>query len=175
MRPLQYAVYKGTGGKFGAIQLNLQEPHYYEVNGKNRDFTGETALDANNRPKDGWRIREGAIFLEMTSAKGKNVYDWENKIVMALSVTDMGKLAFGLLTGDGCSIMHDPNAKQANQGTVTKSLKVSSPKGTKAGALVNISMTSGGQTTNHTVPLTGDEVIVVGQLLRSAITKALNW
>lgn len=175
MRPLQYAVYKGTGGKFGAIQLNLQEPHFYEVDGKKRDFTGNEALDANGRPKEGWRVREGAIFLEMTSAKGKNVYDWENKIVFALSVNDMGKLAFALLTGEEVSLMHDPNAKTQSQGTVTKSLKVSSPKGTKAGCLWTLSMTSGGQTVKHTVPLTGDEVVVVGQLLRSAISKALNW
>lgn len=175
MRPLQHAIYKGTGGKFGAMQLNLQEPHFYEVNSKKRDYTGEQALDAIGKIKEGWRMREGAIFLEMSSAKGKNVYDWENKIVMALSVTDMGKLSLALLTGDGCSIMHDPGAKTESQGAVTKALKVISPKGTKEGAFATLSKTAGGQTVKHSVPLTGDEVVVLGQLLRSAITKSLNW
>jgi len=38
MRPLQYAIYKGMAGKWGAIQLNLQPPHFYS--GKNKDYTG---------------------------------------------------------------------------------------------------------------------------------------
>jgi hypothetical protein len=175
MRPLQYAVYKGMGGKFGALQLNFQEPHYYEVNGKKRDFTGDQALDTTGKLQDGWRVREGAIFLEITSAKDKNVYDWENKIVMALSTTDMGKLALACATGDECKIMHDPNAKTESQGSVTKSLSMASPQGTKVGALVSVAMTQGGQTVKHTVPLSGDEVLVLGQLLRTAISRSLNW
>lgn len=174
MKALQHSIYKGMAGKWGALQLNFQEPHYYTAN-KERDHNGSKALDEDGKLREGWRIREGAIFLEITSATGKNIYDWEHKIVMALSVTDMGKVALALTTGDGCKILHDPNAKTESQGSVTKSLSVSSPQGTKAGAIVEVSMTSGGQTTKHTVPLTGDELLVVSQLVRTAISRSLNW
>jgi len=105
---------------------------------------------------------------------------------MALSVNDMGKIVFYLKTApftvpegtkapDGLSIMHDPGAKSDSAGAVKKFFNLNSPKGTKAGCLLSISMVSGGETLRHTVPLTGDEVLVLSTLLQSAIPSALNW
>lgn len=180
MNPLQYAIYKGTGGKHGAIQFNLQPPHFYRGKDKSFDgkFMGESifeSVDGKRRLKEGWKIREGAIFMEVASAKDKNVYDWENKIIMALSVNDMGKVLVTLLTGNQCELMHDPGAKSESQGVVKKYLTVSSPKGTLAGVIFSATQVSGGQKRTHTVPLTGDEVIVLGQLLRTAISSAMAW
>lgn len=180
MNPLQYAIYKGTGGKHGAIQFNLQLPHYYKGKDKSFDgrFQGESifeVVDGRPRLKEGWKIREGAIFLEIASAKDKNVYDWENKIILALSVSDMGKVLVTLLTGNECNIMHDPGAKSESQGAVKKYLNITSPKGTMAGVIFTATQVAGGQKKTHTVPLTGDEVIVLGQLLRSAVSSAMNW
>ena len=70
--PLQYSIYKGTGGKWGAIQFNLQPPHYY--NGKQKDFVGTEAIAEGRRLNEGWKIREGAIFMEAAPARDKNVY-----------------------------------------------------------------------------------------------------
>jgi len=177
---LQYAIYKGTGGKHGAIQFNLQPPHYYRGRDKSFDgkFHGENifeVVDGKSRLKDGWKIREGAVFVEIASAKDKNVYDWENKIIMALSINDIGKVLVTLLTGNECSVMHDPGAKSEAQGTVKKYLTVSSPKGTMAGVIFSATQITGGQKKTHTVPLSGDEVVVLGQLLRSAISRTINW
>lgn len=172
MKPLQYAVYKGTGGKHGAVQFNLQKPHYYQD--KIRDYTGSQALE-NGRIKDGWKVRDGAVFLEITSTKDKNIYDWDNKIILALTVNDMGKVLLALTTGDECKIMHDPGAKSASQGTVKKYLNIVSPGGTKAGCFITVSQTSGGETRRHKVPLTGDELMVLRSLLQQAISSALGW
>jgi hypothetical protein len=176
MNPMQYAIYKGTGGKHGAVQFNFQRPHYY--NGKQKDFVGELAFEVKDGKrvlKDGWQQREGAIFLEITSTKDKNVYDWENKVVIALSIDDMGKLLETLVTGNECKLVHDPGAKSESAGVVKKFLTLSSPKGIKEGCIISCSMQSGGETKNHMVPISPSEVLVLRSLLQSAIAKSLNW
>lgn len=182
MNPMQYAIYKGTGGKFGAVQFNLQRPHFYQ--GKTKDFTGHQALDEQGKRKEGWKDREGCIFLEITSAKAgqKNVYDWDNKIILALSITDIGKILYFLVTGkdpgkggDRLSIMHDPGAKSQSAGAVKKFLSMFSPNGTSAGCLITAKQVTGSEERKHTVPLTGDEVIVLRSLLQAAIPSTLNW
>lgn len=172
MTPLQHAIYKGTGGKFGAIQFNLQSPHYYK--GKQKDFTGKTAF-VDGKLAEGWRQREGCVFLEITSAKDKNVYDWTNKVILALSVNDLGKCLMALVYGEECKIMHDPGAKSESAGDIKKYLSITSPKGVKVGCLIKVAKQENGETVSHTVPLSGEEVIVLRTLFQSAISKALNW
>lgn len=176
MNPMQYAIYKGTGGKHGAVQFNFQRPHYY--NGKQKDFTGDTAFvvsEGKRQLAQGWQPREGAIFLEITSTKDKNVYDWENKVVIALSIDDMGKVLETLLTGSECKLIHDPGAKSESAGVIKKFLTVTSPKGVKEGCIISCTQQSGGDTRTHTVPITAAEVLVLRSLLSAAISKSLNW
>jgi hypothetical protein len=176
LNPLQYSIYKGVGGNNGAIQFNLQKPHFYS--GKMKDYTGAEAfevVDGRKRLKDGWKEREGAVFLEITSAKGKNVYDWENKIILALSVDDIGKVLETLYTGKECKIMHDPGAKTQSAGAVKKFLNVTSPNGTAQGCIFQVAKSVGTDTVRHKVPVGPNELIVLRALLTSAISKALNW
>jgi hypothetical protein len=169
LNPQQYAVYKGMGGKFGALQFNLQRPHYYKD--KQKDFTGDLALE-NGKAKDGWKLREGCVFLEIASAKDKNVYDWDTKIIFALSVSDIGKLLLGLNKKGDTELMHDPGAKTDAQGAVKKFLNV---KVSDQGALFSVTQAAGGDKRTHTVPMSPDEVVVLRQLLQSAISSALSW
>ena len=182
MDPLQYAIYKGTGGKHGAVQFNLQRPNFYI--GKRKDFEGRVGdsdgaafriEDGRKVLKDGWKQREGAIFMQITSTKGRNIYDWENKIIMALSINDIGKVMMCLLTGEECSLMHDPGAKTQAQGTIKKYLNISSPKGVATGIILTATQVSGSDKRTHTVPMTGDEVIILKSLLQQATSRALNW
>jgi hypothetical protein len=175
MDPLQYAIYKGTGGKFGALQFNLQKPHFY--NGKQKDFTGSEAwefADGKRKLKDDWKVREGCVFLEITSTKPnqKNVYDWDNKIIMALSVNDIGKLLLGLKMPGKTEIMHDPHAKTDKQNTIKKFLSCTL---SEKGALFSVTKIAGGEKTSHSVPLSPDEVVVLRRLLERGITTALDW
>lgn len=175
MFPLQWAVYKGTGGRHGAIQFNKQGPHYFKD--KEKDFTGAKALGDNGRPTEGWKAREGCIFMDITSTKEgqKNVYDWERKITIALSLTDMGKILKTLVTGEECKILHDPGAKTEQAGIKKKFLTVTSPQGTMAGVIVSVTETAAGDKRTHNVPMTGDEVLVLRALLQSAIPSSLGW
>jgi hypothetical protein len=159
-------------GKWGAIQLNLHPPHFYS--GKTKDYTGYEAME-NGTLREGWKLREGTIFMDITNASDKNVYDWDNKIVLALSVTDLGKMLHSFYTGEECNILHDPNAKSASQGKIKKNLRLSSPKGTSQGSMIRVSQTGVGQTKSYQVPLSGDELIVMKELLTAAIPQMLKW
>lgn len=180
MNPLQYSVYKGMGGKWGAVQLSFQPPHFYKD--KEKDFRGTTALDSEGKLKreEGWKEREGAVFVNITSAKGKNVYDWDAKIVIALSVTDMAEILHFLETGrdskgeNSLSLLHDPGAKTQSQGAVKKFLRLNSQDLSK-GAMLTVVKQSGGEKTEHTVPLTCVELLAINVLLRQAMTKAMAW
>ena len=177
---LQFAVYKGIGGKYGALQFNLQPPHYYRGKEKShdgKDSNGQSIFESENswKLKDGWKIREGAVFLEITSATGPNVYDWDNKIILALSVIDIGKVLMKLLTGEKCEIMHDPGAKSQSQGTVKKFLNIISPDGPSVGVVFTATQISGGEKRTHTVTMSGSEVIILKNLFDRAIARTLNW
>jgi hypothetical protein len=179
-KPLQFAIYKGMGGKFGAVQANFQPPHYYRmVDGRNeKDFGGSRALDHSGRIKEteGWKQREGAVFLEATSPSGPNQYNWENKVTVALSVTDMSKLALGLTTGKETKLMHDPGAKTERAGVTTKHITLSSPEGVmNKGCMLQVSQKTGDDRRSHTIPLSPDECLSLRTLLLTAIPKALAW
>lgn len=175
----QWAIYKGMGGNHGAVQFDLQLPHWYDDHG-NRDYTGEKALvrskddELTRKVKDGWKSREGCVFMNITSTKdgAKNVYDWDNKIVIALSVQDIGTLLETLATGKEAKIVHDPNAKTSNQGSVKKFLAA---KKSPQGVLFTVTMISGGDKKSHTVPLSVAESLVLKELLSRAVSQALNW
>jgi hypothetical protein len=171
-KSLQYALYKGMSGKWGSIQFNLQPPHFYK--GKEKDYTGSQALK-DGKLVEGWDQREGCIFLDAASTKAPNVYDWENKVVLALSVNDMGKLLFTLATGEPCNIMHDPGAKSENQGQVKKFLNVTSPQGLKSGVMFQVTQSQGDTKKSHSIPVSADEVMVLRSLLTAAISRSLGW
>jgi len=177
MRPLTFAIYKGLKGSFGCIQFNFSPPHYYKDRDKSfdgLDSKGESIFEG-FKFKDGWKEREGCVFVEITSTSAPNVYDWEKKIVMALSVNDISQVLFGLRTGDEVKLTHDPGAKSDSQGQVQKYLNITSPKGVLEGVMIRASQTKGGETTSHTVPLKGHEVMALAELLKEAICKSLSW
>lgn len=202
MDALQLGIYKGickqgNEPKFGAIQFSLQKPHYYvdTKSNKFKDLPREDFIKLRKLKNfqgrflpDWWRdkfpqlnsddlvSREGAMFINIASTIGPNQYDWENKVVMSLSVNDMAKLLM-VLEGSlqEMKLMHDPGAKTERAGQVKKYLNLSSPKGIKIGATFSISETAGDKKKSHFVPLSGDEVKLLSTLIRGAIPACLAW
>lgn len=191
--PLQYAVYKGMGGKFGAAQFNLQPAHRHCLQCKKRYFTDDNVEYGKNTEGKGvilcpadhseLQVREGTVFLEVTSAKEKNIYDWTKKITIALSTTDLSKLLYGFRTGCSNSegeptevkLLHDPGAKTETMGKVQKHLTLSSPKGPSVGFMLNLAEFGGQEKLIHTVPLLPEEALVLCTLFQAAIVKMLAW
>jgi hypothetical protein len=184
--PLRLAFYKGLTGKYGAIQFNPQFPHYYvkrEPSLKNFDgrYIPENWLETSPELTDAdLASREGAIFLEITSAKDKNVYDWARKIVFALSITDIAQwieMLEGKKQPDGIKLMHDPGAKSERQGKIKKYLEVKSPQGLEQGVIVTASevMAGGGTPVRHTVPLSSHECTALVNAMKGFVAKALGW
>ena len=182
--PLQLAFYKGVTGKWGCIQFNPQMPHYYvKTDTRLKNFEGrfikEEWLAKQPELSDSdLASREGAIFLEITSAKDKNVYDWTKKIIFALSITDIAQFV-EVLEGrkKEAKLMHDPGAKSASQGKVKKYLEISSPQGVEAGCIVTASevMAGGSTPIRHTVPLSSHECLALSTAMRAFIGTALGW
>jgi hypothetical protein len=177
LQPVQKAIYKGIKGSNGALQFNLQPAHRFCTTCKKKDYTEDPTCGV---CKNKITTREGAVFVEVASTTGPNVYDWENKIVFALSDVDIGKILWGVKhkNKDGVfstSLMHDPGAKTASFGKVKKYMSIDSPDGPQAGCIIRMTEQSGDQKKTHTVPVSGDELVVLVTLLTAAIPRMLAW
>lgn len=177
IRPLQYAIYKGIKGKFGAAQLNFQPPHFFCE--RQKDFTGELALytdqaDGRTKLREGWNMREGAVFIEVTSAVGPNQYNWEQKVTMALSIDDMGKILTAIALNKKLELQHDPGAGKETARLKLKTLTLDFPD-PEQGCMLYCSQTAGGERVNHVIPVSRNEIVVIRTLLTAAISKALAW
>ena len=160
--PIQYRLYKGIKGKFGALRMNLKNPYV------SRD------------PKK----KEGVIFLEMAPTTGQpNDYDWINsKITIALSIPDIAKIILFLRnpthesfskTGS-LKIMHDKGAGTYNKGQQVKTLEVSKPENMR-NFMFGLYQKENETVTKVQVPVSTDEAIVISTLLQAAIPRILSW
>jgi hypothetical protein len=176
MKAIQYSIYKGKSGKWGAVQFNFQPPHFYCSTCRTKNFeTFEPLCQCSNSKMI---QREGAVFMEITSATAADKYDWENKIVIALSVDDLSKMIIGMTTGSETKILHDPGAGSEYKGKIRKNLNLVSPKGVLEGCMLSVTETDDTNTEatkKHTVPLSPDNLVVLTQLFRSAIVNCLAW
>jgi hypothetical protein len=160
--PLQFALYKGVTGKFGALRLSLKKAY--------QDMRNE-------RP-------HGCVFLDMAPSIGPNVYDWENqKIIMALTATDISKIILYLRapghkafarTDNKLKIYHDRGAGTNKKGQDVTSIEVNKPAD-RDNFFFSTYQRKGEVTKKATVTISADEAISIGTLLQTAIPKILAW
>ena len=178
-QPLQLAFYKG---KFGALQINFQKPHYYLKDDlKLKNFEGRFIPDTWKKDYPNVTVndlvsREGCLFFEMTTGLGNNTYDWENKVMMAMATVDLSKMLMVLEGAEPeIKLMHDPGAKSSSAGQIKKFFGMSSPKGIKTGVLMNMSKQEGDKNLRHSVPLSGDETKLLAVYVRYVLPLILGW
>jgi hypothetical protein len=159
---MQYKIYKGVTGKFGALRLNLKP----------------APEDDSNKDE-----KPGCVFIEMAPAVGQNQYDWENgKIVMALSITDIPKvIAFlsapqhEMFAKDGkLKIFHDKGAGTSSKGQEVKTLEISKDPD-KLNFFVSMYANERGIDKKAMCTVSPDEAIAIRTLLTAAIPKILAW
>jgi hypothetical protein len=173
MRPIKYAIYKGMGGKFGAVQFSLAAPVFVCEVCKHRNYM-VPEHDGNSTCSGDMPVREGAVFVDVANTTAPNIYDWEHKTIFAMSVTDMGKILSGLRAGTEVKLLHDPGAQTEKQGQVTKTLSFGAQ--TDRGCLFNMyEKNKSGEEKKFMIPLTPDEVTVIGTLIARAIPLVLAW
>lgn len=151
-KPIVHAIYKGVSGKFGCFQFKLA-----------------TAYDNPNRPDR----MEGGVFIEAAPTVAPNRYDWDNKIIFALSPSDIGKILHDGLRGGNVSIFHDPGAKSNKANVTKKSLKIT--KGPKGGFFWALRQETAGVERSVSIPVSNDEATIIAELLKAAIPKILGW
>jgi hypothetical protein len=202
--PLQVAFYKGMGGKWGAVQFNLRKPHYFceakDTDGNPcRSKVYDQALPPQKCPTEGcsgsrMKSKEGFIYMDICSTKGRNEYDWSNKITLQLNVNDIGKILTVIdgtredTKGASVEIMHDPGARTHTQGKIQKWFSVSSPNGVKdiknedgkpgprGGCMLRVVQKGpGDERKDHQVPLSSDETARLAILLKAAIATCSSW
>lgn len=149
-RPIKYAIYKGVNGKFGCFQFQLL-PAYKSSKGP-----------------------EGAVFIEAANATAPNVYDWEHKIVFALSPADIGTFLSGFQSGS-CKLLHDPGAGSDRKGQKVKNLDLQA--GQNAGTFfLNLSEKIGDEEARVVkIPLNAGEARCIITLLTAALPVMLGW
>lgn len=173
MRSIKYAIYKGIKGSYGAVQFSLSPPVYVCELCKHRNYV-EPEHDGNSSCGGDMPVREGAVFVDIANSTGPNVYDWASKTIFAMSVTDMGKVLTGLRAGTGVKLLHDPGAQTDKAGQVTKTLSFGEI--TDKGCLLNVyEKNKSGEEKKFMIPLSPDEVNIIGTLIARAIPKVLAW
>jgi hypothetical protein len=158
-RPLQYAVYKGKTGKAGALQFDLMP------------FEPSKAAGIEDK-KQGDKARRGAVFITGGKAIAPDDYDWDNKIVFAMSADDLGKFLTGSagLGNEGDELVN----LYHKHGDSSKKLVVKQGNIGRDGN-PTFMMTLTKDKEYVTVPLALSEMFVIRQLFTSAMPAILGW
>ena len=147
----QIAIYKGLGGRNGALQFNL--------------------IPWNSDRKRGDKSSpSGFVLVEGARTVSKDEYDWNNKISFALSALDIGSFIVGIQRG--CRIFH-------KYGNATKTLELQLGSNDKndlpTWMLYLNEIPDGGEKNTIVVPITSNEMAVLKNLLQTAIPIIHGW
>lgn len=138
-------------------------------------YKGKSALRFSQNPG---RQKAGLVTLvEAAPSVAERKYDWENKLVFSLSLTEMAQI---LLHFDGraeARFVHDPGIGTDNAKQKIKTLSFTAPDDKSKGtvAFVRLETKEGQNTESISTPLSAAEVEVIAQFLENAIKCALGF
>ncbi len=148
-----------------------------------------TLIKPNRMEERSTRIKPGSLLIEMAKGlSGEKSYDWKNKITIALSVVELGKLGLALegkKTSRGndedsdfvtlAEFLHDPNigSSEARDQREVKKLNLSGKKGTDT-IMMRLS-TNVGQNKFISFALEPEERFVLYEIVKAAIPRTLGW
>jgi len=148
--PLPFSIYKGIGGKQGAIRFKL-------VKSKRKKRVAHFVL------------------LEAAKTIGKNKYDWDNVIVFALNQNDLGGLLYALENEASFESFHDPHKGSENQGKISKSLKLTPAEGRKGVFFLNLMHKEASKDVRVGLAINTADVQILKTLLKHALIKMFDW
>jgi len=118
-----------------------------------------------------------SIFIDVSKQIGEQKFDWQNKITMKLSITDIAKM-LAVLTGKtkGAKLYHDPSKGQYESSKDTRNTVLEFNKGVQFGFNLRASQQSTqGALDSINVPVSDDEAEVIRVLLEAAIKRIYGW
>jgi hypothetical protein len=152
--PQAYKIYKGAGGKNGALQIDLTPIHRSK-----RDI--------------------GAVFVTAAPTVGLNDYDWDQKIVMALNLGDIEKILNTIYNKpkdkDGriqLKLFHDPKAGSSEARQSAKTFHLDK---LDYGWMIGLRHTMGDKEHKVRLPISDGELLIIKSLLEHATARILGW
>lgn len=151
--PQALKIYKGVGGQNGALQFDLTTLHR-----SRRDI--------------------GAVFLSAAPCTGNNIYDWDNKINMALSLSDISIILNTFRAppapgADGESLFHDKFKGSDREGQIITKLTIKRTE--RGGWRWGLGRKERGEWRYVNVPISDGETIEIRALLERAVIRVLGW
>jgi len=119
--------------------------------------------------------RAGGVLFELASSTAPRVYDWGNKGSFMLSGTEAAELADRMAANAPCSFFHDPGAGGSNRGAVNKGFKTEPMPDGSGGLFVNLSTTSAGNKSFHSVPVSYGESAAIRHVLVYLVPRVLGF
>ena len=164
------AFFREKGGKGGAFQfkpggLTWKSPETDPRTGKTTQYAD----------------RSGALFLEaaLPDAKRPGFLDWDNKIVIALSVVDLSKIIYGVRTrnfdkwttgsDDGIDCFHQ------NENKDWKKFALKPCDANSGSWFMELNQSKAGQKTRVAIKIDGPEVAALMVCAEWAIPECLGW
>lgn len=147
--PAALKLYKGVSGNNGALQIDLTPLHK-----SRRDI--------------------GAVFLSAAPTIGNNIYDWEQKINMALNLSDIATILNTFRSPNNEILLWHDKFKGTNRENeiVTKlTIKRSENQGWRWGLGRRIN----GKWRYINIPVTDGETVEIRILLERAVARILAW
>lgn len=151
--PATYKLYKGVRGNNGAIQFDL------------------TPI---------WKSRRdlGAVFVQAAPAVGPNEYDWDQKITIALNLSDIATILNTFRAppkpgDDGMKLYHDKGKGTNTEGQFITTMSIQ--RGNRGGFSFALGRTENGNNRFVRIPVSDGEAIEIRILLEQAVKKILGW
>ena len=166
---LDYAIYKTKG----AAKFFLLRPHFYCKKCGEKNWTRASHM-RNTSCSEKMAGRPGAVLVELATPKTDKLYDWENKIKIALSIDDIGRVLSAFKTKSKIEIFHDPNKGREGEGKISKKL-IFSPGNKNGTFFLQGWVSSAGNKHEVKVSISENELVVLTLLFSNAVSTCLGW
>jgi len=124
--------------------------------------------------------RDGCVFMDIAPGigqddSGNNRYDWENKIVFAFALVDLGQTILGLRTKQSVKLYHDPSKSAGAASTGLKVLVFEPAESGDGSWFLRVSQGPKDGGKSYSINLSAYELLILGTLMQDALSKVIAW
>ena len=117
-----------------------------------------------------------SVFVEIARQSGEKAFNWQEKMVFKLALSDMGKLLLVLRDKvKTTQLFHDPSKGEYALAKETKNATLSLTKGDYGYFLKVSQQGQDGNLNSIQMALADDEALVLSIMLEKAVEKSVGW